>query len=372
MLLHQQHGKRKQQVVTANVVRDGSRIQISLLVTLGVLIGPVSIAGWFGLLPEQISRGFLLVESDIRIASIGMRLSGFLQYPNAQGIFAAALLLLLLAVWTTHSAHRLMLFAGACLPAPLLLALLLSESRGAGLACAAGAAAGALLLRGRRLALWLASAGWASLCGALACRIALAPAPAAGAARAAALLGCFAACAVGLAALRSRLLAPGAARQGRALAASAALLAGGLAALAALPPAQLYARLGAHYETAASRASLYQEALRLWREAPLLGRGGDTWRQLAGRRFGIYEVHSGYLDILLNAGLLGLSIMLLMLAALLIAIWRAGEYRILLAPILVMLLHAAIDFDMSYGCWWLLLFGIAAYGIDARARSALP
>ncbi|MBD3922558.1 O-antigen ligase family protein [Paenibacillus sp. PR3] len=340
-----------------------------LFITMGVLIGPVSVLGWFGELPSQLLRGFLLMDSDIRIASIGTRLSGFLQYPNAQGAFAAALLLLLLAIGTTRMTHRLMLFAGACLPSPLLLALLLSESRGAALACAAGAAAGCLLLRGRRLALWLASAGWASVCGALACRIALAPAPASGALRAAALLGCFAAGAMGLAALRSRLLAPGAARQGRALAASAALLAGGLAALAALPPQQLYARLGAHYETAASRASLYQEALRLWREAPLMGRGGDTWRHLAGQRFGINEVHSGYLDIALNGGLLDLSLLLLLFGALLTAVWRAGEYRILLAPMLVMLLHAAIDFDMSYGCWWLLLFAIAAYGVDAHERA---
>lgn len=361
---------RWQQVPQSNTRKPGVSVTLSaLLMIMGVLIGPVSILGWFGSLPESLSGGFLLVDSDIRIASIGTRLSGFLQYPNAQGVFAAALLLLLLAVGTTRRAHRHMRLAAACLPAPLLLALLLSESRGAAFACAVCAAAGCLLLRGRRLALWLASAGWASVCGALACRIALAPAHASGALRAAALLGCFAAGAMGLAALRSRLLAPGAARQGRALAASAALLAGGLAALAALPPQQLYARLGAHYETAASRASLYQEALRLWREAPLMGRGGDTWRHLAGSRFGINEVHSGYLDILLNGGLLGLSLLLLLFGSLLTAVWRAGEYRILLAPMLVMLLHAAIDFDMSYGCWWLLLFAIAAYGVDTHKRA---
>ncbi|PWV94236.1 O-antigen ligase [Paenibacillus cellulosilyticus] len=347
--------------------RTISITRISVLVTSGVLIGPVTIAGWFGMLPSPLSDGFLLAESDIRVASMGVRLSGFLQYPNAQGIFAAAMLLLLLAVGPARSAHPLMKLAAVSLPAPLLLTLLLAESRGAGLACIAGFAAGCLLLRGRRLAQWLASAGWASVCAALACRIALAP-PAA--LRLAALLGCFAASAIGLAALRSRLLAEGAARPGRAIAASAMLLAAGLAALALLPPQQLYARLGAHYETAASRASLYQEALRLWREAPLLGRGGDTWRQLAGPRFGIYEVHSGYLDILLNHGLLGLSLVLLMLGALLTAIWRTGEQRLLLAPMLAMLLHAAIDFDMSYGSWWLLLFAIAGYGINAQAAQA--
>jgi O-antigen ligase len=100
-----------------------------------------------------------------------------------------------------------------------------------------------------------------------------------------------------------------------------------------------------------------------------MGRGGDTWRQLAGSRFGINEVHSGYLDILLNHGLLGLSLLLLLFGALLTALWRAGEQRILLAPMLTMLLHAAVDFDMSYGSWWLLLFAIASYGIDAHANA---
>lgn len=349
----------------------GSLVHTSLLMTFGLLVGPMSIAGWFGMLPAPLSNGFLLAISDIRIASLGMRLSGFFQYPNAQGVFTAAMLLLLLAIGTTRSVQWLMQLAAACLPAPLLLALLLAESRGAALACVAGFAAGCLLLRARRLALWLASAGLASACAALACRIALAPAQPA-ALRLAAMLGCFAACAAGLAALRSRLLAAGVARHGRALTASAALLAGGLAALALLPPQQLYARLGAHYETAASRASLYQEALRLWREAPILGRGGDTWRQLAGERFRINEVHSGYLDILLNHGLLGLSLLLLLLTALLMIIWRAGEQRILLAPMLVMLLHAAIDFDMSYGCWWLLLLAITAYANDARTHATAP
>ncbi|EFM08385.1 O-antigen polymerase, partial [Paenibacillus curdlanolyticus YK9] len=143
-------------------------------------------------------------------------------------------------------------------------------------------------------------------------------------------------------------------------------LACGVALLAALMPAALYARVGGHYETAASRASMYADALALWREAPLLGRGGDAWRLLAGERLGVREVHSGYLDLLLNGGIISLAILLALFAIVIAAIIRSGERRIVLAPIAVLLLHAAIDFDMSYGCWWLLFFAIAAYGLEKR------
>ncbi|MWC31344.1 O-antigen ligase family protein, partial [Paenibacillus sp. MMS18-CY102] len=184
-------------------------------------------------------------------------------------------------------------------------------------------------------------------------------------ASAALLAACGLASAAGLLALRSRLLraAPCSART---LAASAALLAGGTATLAALMPAALFARIGGHYETAASRASMYADALALWREAPLLGYGGDAWRLLAGERLGIREVHSGYLDLLLNAGIVGLALLLTIFSLLIAAIVRSGERRIMLAPIVVLLLHAAIDFDMSYGCWWLLFLAMAAYGLERQ------
>ncbi|WP_164779821.1 O-antigen ligase family protein, partial [Paenibacillus kobensis] len=152
----------------------------------------------------------------------------------------------------------------------------------------------------------------------------------------------------------------------RTLGAAAALLALGAAALAALLPQALLTR-GGHYETAASRASMYAQALRLWREAPLFGHGGDAWRRLAGEQLGVREVHSGYLDVLLDSGLVGLVLVLTIGACLLVIVWRNASSRIAAAPIAVLALHAAIDFDMSYGCWWLMLFALASYGSASAA-----
>lgn len=394
-------------VLLARRERHG-RVSPYILTTAAVLIGPVAVAGWLGWLP--FADGFLMVTEDSRISSMGVRLGGVLQYPNAQGALAAALLLWVLvgltelagresdAVGGGHAGSgRAMRGAAVMLAVPLLLALLLSESRGATLAGVAGFAVGALLLRGRRLALWLASAGWACACAALAyAALAGAAPPASRAGRAvaasawaaplagraphaaaealphgarfAALLLGLAAGAAGLAALRRRLLRREPCRA-RTLAAAGALLGLGATALAALLPHALLTR-GGSYETAASRASMYGEALRLWREAPLFGYGGDAWRRLAGERLGVREVHSGYLDVLLDSGLIGLTLVLIVAVSLLLLVWRnAGRNKLAVAPITALLLHAAIDFDMSYGCWWLVLFSLAAYGVNEAARA---
>ncbi|MWC30072.1 hypothetical protein GON22_18420, partial [Paenibacillus sp. MMS18-CY102] len=145
---------------------------VVLVVACG-LIGLATVMGWSGGLP--VPAGFVFHTPDVRLSAIGTRLAGFVQYPNTQGAWAAALLLWLLAVLTSRSGSQLRSRLCACLAGPLMLALLLTESRGAALACAASFAFGALLLRGRQLALWLASAGWLSAIAALAYRLAAAP-----------------------------------------------------------------------------------------------------------------------------------------------------------------------------------------------------
>ncbi|EFM10509.1 hypothetical protein PaecuDRAFT_2419, partial [Paenibacillus curdlanolyticus YK9] len=145
-----------------------------VLFTACALLGLATVIGWSGGVP--VPSGFVFHSTDIRLSAVGTRLAGFVQYPNVQGAWSAALLLWLAADQTEErSDRRLRSSLCACLAAPLLLALLLAESRGAALACAAGFALGALLLRGRRLALWLASAGWLSAIAALAYRLAAAP-----------------------------------------------------------------------------------------------------------------------------------------------------------------------------------------------------
>ncbi|GFN33059.1 hypothetical protein PCURB6_33190 [Paenibacillus curdlanolyticus] len=355
-----------------------------ILIITALLIGPASTAAWLGWLPS--ANGFILMTEDTRISAVGARLSGLLQYPNAQGAWAAVLLLWALARLTESYPARkcnsdarsdrgdrrnrnvscVQLLVVSLLTVPLLHALLLSESRGAWLVYAAGIAIGALLLRGRRLALWLSSAGWTCACAALAYTFAgIQPAAQAAAAlpagvRIAALLLCCAAGAAGLAALHRRLLRRAECRA-RTHAAALALLALGAAAITSLLPPTLLTR-GGHYETAISRVSMYSEAIRLWRQSPLLGHGGDAWQRLAGEQLGVHEVHSGYLDVLLDFGLVGLVFIIAIAICMIIIVMRNEGRKIVAAPIAALLLHAAIDFDMSYGSWWLLLLALGAYG----------
>jgi hypothetical protein len=125
--------------------------------------------------------------------------------------------------------------------------------------------------------------------------------------------------------------------------------------LAAFPDAAAD-RLNGPLDTAASRRLFYQDALVMWRDSPWIGFGGDAWReQFAAYQREPYvgsEVHSGYLDMLLDTGLLGAGLFTAMLAAYGFAVWKR---RRLAAPALAVLLaHSAVDFDMSYGLVWLM------------------
>ncbi|MCK8487197.1 O-antigen ligase family protein [Paenibacillus sp. MBLB2552] len=238
------------------------------------------------------------------------------------------------------------------------LGLLLSESRGAIAAALAGWAAGLALLRGaeRRRYAWH-SAVFAGAAAVLARGLAaaqLAPAPGPGAlALAAGLAAALLASALG-ALPRSRPLV-------------AALLLG--APLAALPASAGFLGRGFRPETASARAAMYADAAALLRRSPWLGQGGDTWRHAFRSTQSLpyvgSEVHSGYLDLALDLGLLGLAFALLWLGVLGIPMLKAR--CALLPSYLALLLHCAVDFDLSYGLVWLLLLWTAAMGL-AEAR----
>ncbi|MGG1614969.1 O-antigen ligase family protein, partial [Paenibacillus phoenicis] len=152
----------------------------------------------------------------------------------------------------------------------------------------------------------------------------------------------------------------------RACACGAAALALLLAApLAALMASAGFLGRGLRPETASARAAMYADAAELLRRSPWLGQGGDVWRHAFRRVQSLpyvgSEVHSGYLDLALDLGLLGLACALLWLGVMAIPLLRARSA--LLPPYLALLLHSAIDFDFSYGLVWLLLLWAAAIGI---------
>ena len=124
-----------------------------------------------------------------------------------------------------------------------------------------------------------------------------------------------------------------------------------------LLPAPMHGRMSGHFQTVAARKLFYTDALLLIKKAPLLGHGGDTWRmlfsQIQTQPYAGTEVHSGYLDVMLDLGVFGLVSLILMFTLMLRRVW--GQDRAGLLPIIVLLMHTAIDFDMSFGYYWLLL-----------------
>jgi hypothetical protein len=337
------------------------------------LWGPL--AGWFGWMhfPE-----IIMVSGDEQLSSVGARLAGFFQYPNMLGAVAAAFMLWQLLQLARSAAGIGFLWAPALSAVPAGIVLLLTESRGAWLAAGIGWLAGMLLIRSNERPAWLICSGWLAAASGIGYRAAVSAVPhwstsggvGTGAGNSAVFIGFVlgaAAVFIGLRKaadywLRNGLRWPG-------WAAGAA----GAAALGWMLPSALQGRIGGNYETAAARKLFYEDALVLFRESPWLGRGGDAWRSLftqvqrepyVGR-----EVHSGYLDLLLDVGLIGLLIFVIWIIALVMAIWR--RERIGLVPVGILLLHAAIDFDMSYGFYWLLLLAFAAlYMCGVRPTAA--
>ncbi|MEK4060796.1 MULTISPECIES: O-antigen ligase family protein [Paenibacillus] len=241
---------------------------------------------------------------------------------------------------------------------PYAAALLLSESRGAWLAAACASAA--VLLWKRRLLAPLLTAGAAPLAAAALlyrqlARAGLAVEPLPGLLL---LAGLWAgALLAGLWLYRRSNSAAGGGRAAMLVLAAAGWTAAGTAVLV-----QVSERITGPSMTVAARGLYYRDAWKLAAEAPWLGRGGETWRYsylaAQSRPYVGSQVHSGYLDFLLNLGIVGLAAVLFLLLA---AGWVVGAAAPRLLPsLLVIALHGAVDFDWSYGLTWLLLFLLPA------------
>ena len=252
---------------------------------------------------------------------------------------------------------------------PYAAALLLSESRGAWLAAACACAAA--LLWKRRLLAPLLAAGAAPVTGAAllyrqlaAARLAVELLP-----------GLLALAGLWAGALLAGLWL---CRRQRSLAGARHAAVLGLAALGWTAGAvavllHVQARITQPSSTVSARALFYRDAWRLATDAPWLGRGGETWRNvyLAAQSHPYVgsQVHSGYLDILLNLGIVGLVVALVMLIAM--CRWMAVSSPRLLPPFLVIAMHGAVDFDWCFGLIWILLFWLAALAVT-DAWETLP
>lgn len=125
------------------------------------------------------------------------------------------------------------------------------------------------------------------------------------------------------------------------------------------------------------RTNVYEDALRISMDSPIIGVGGEGWRILYPQYQKVpyfnNEVHNGYLDVLVSTGWLGLCVFLavigLLTAQIILRIKRGREDQgvsvaVATLPALAMiLLHGAIDFDFSYGTVWFVAFFLFAMGV---------
>jgi hypothetical protein len=352
-------------------------------------------------------------SNSSEVSATGVRLAGLMEYPNAFGAVMAVFLLERLFVVAVYygepkksvnmlgarsvglgmecaEAERRSKGAGGVeaeqgkagsttaallrlLPLfPYTAALLLSESRGAWLTAACACAA--VLLWKRQLIAPLLAAGAAPVAAAALlyrqlARAGLAVEPVPGLLL---LAGLWAgALLAGLWLCRRQRSAAGTARAAMLALAAAGWTAAGIAVLL-----HVRERITGPSSTVSARGLFYRDAWRLAAEAPWLGRGGETWRHAylaaQSRPYVGSQVHNGYLDILLNLGFVGLAAILLMLLA---TGWLlATKSPRLLPPFLVIVLHSVVDFDWSYGLFWLLLFWLPALALaeDKQKHQSAP
>lgn len=303
-------------------------------------------AGWFISLGSMMMlygwipyAGGVMVSADAELSALGFRLAGWLQYPNVLGALAGAFALYAadrLAKETSRSAWAA---AGASVLLHVCV-LGLTESRGAWIAVMLVASArlvtcGWSSVRAYGWTLWFGA--WAALAAAATAR--------------GWLQGAGWVWVPLLAALAASLWLPQMLQRKHRAAWIAMLLAVALCA-AWLLPDQASSRIsGGHYETVSARTLFYKDALRLWQEHPLLGSGGDAWRQqfasIQSEPYVGKEVHSSIGDLLLDIGLVGaLPVGLLALYALL-RTWRRDSGAGMAAAVLIG--HSVVDFDYAYG-----------------------
>ncbi|MFC5468621.1 O-antigen ligase family protein [Cohnella suwonensis] len=346
-------------LLVSGIVRAGrsgkEAVQLAIQAT-GAWLLAGGWAGWYGGITFT---DIVLRFDDAELSATGARLAGFLQYPNAYGAVMAAFLLMQLQCWASGGRLRRLAAATAV---PYGGALLLTESRGAVAAFAIGAVLAWLLQPGKEGKARLLAAGGIAAAGAgIATRLSWQWMNAAGEDGQSALrsagesaapwlaIVCAIAGAAALLALDKR----GAVRLPWAWLAACA----GLAVAGWISFAGAGDRISGHYGTVSSRKLFYEDGWRMFLDRPILGNGGGSWRAM----FGLYqgqpyvggEVHSGYLDLLLDVGLIGFAWLAFMLGAYLLDVWRFN--RTALAPAVVLLVHAATDFDWSYAFVWLLL-----------------
>ncbi|WHY00332.1 O-antigen ligase family protein [Neobacillus sp. DY30] len=128
-------------------------------------------------------------------------------------------------------------------------------------------------------------------------------------------------------------------------------------------------------DTAAARISFYEEAISMSNDSPWFGFGGDSWPvyypKYEDKKFGLDQVHNGYLDFLIEIGWIGILVFSLFFILLIYLILKSRStvsnqtHRVGVILALSMLFgHGVVDYDFSYGTVWFLIYWLFAIGLN--------
>ncbi|MGG3298962.1 O-antigen ligase family protein [Brevibacillus formosus] len=133
------------------------------------------------------------------------------------------------------------------------------------------------------------------------------------------------------------------------------------------------------------RTSFYEDALRISKESPLFGFGGDSWKILYPKYQTVpyisNEVHSGYLEVVISHGWVGLLIFVGFFAMLFFLAFRSRQsaqdndkfvlVTASLTSLSILFMHAFIDFDFSFGSVWFIIFWLFTMAIPENTFKSL-
>lgn len=322
----------------------------------------------FGALHYLILFGFLPIEGGVLIlgeglSGSGIRLNGLLQYANATAAVIASLLL--------YSAQR---FIGSKFnivqySSLLILSylLLMTESRGAWLVFAACFLISLALIEQSRQIPYLVHMSVFMI-------FALATYALTTFFSVGLLVACtILACAIGLSIVmkhfskkicfnpKSRFVVPIAVPMIVAIAGSVVLNFG-------LLPTAILNRLTMNTATFSDRIVYMKDGLHAIQDHILFGSGGEAWRfkmyQVQSAPYIVQDMHNFYLQHWLEVGISGVVLVVGLLLFVMIKIGKSKP--LLVPPILMLLLHAVIDFTLSYGFVILLLAILLIEGLGEK------
>ena len=100
------------------------------------------------------------------------------------------------------------------------------------------------------------------------------------------------------------------------------------------------------------RITMYKDSLKIFKKSIIFGNGYDSWRYMyniyKSYNYTVNVMHSSIFDILINYGLLGISILSLLIYKTIKSINNKNIDINILFSLLILFTHSIIDFDMSF------------------------